>query len=385
MTHEQAWHPTADEITARREEIQGKLTRVRALLEHAGYDALRLTTVASTTWITAGTTTYVDDSSEHALCNVLVTRDAAFVVSDVIEEPHLRDEEHVEELGFTLVIEPWQERGRWLAALAERTRVLDEDAMTTSGASEADRSIASELLTLRQRLVPTEQQRMRTCGQLAAGAMAEAITAVRPGMTEDEAAAQLAAASRRRGGSPIVVLVGSDARIYRYRHPVPTARPIERYAMLILCLRWRGLVAAITRSVHFGPLPEDLARTAQAVARVDAAMIAGTRAGATLRDVYALARQAYAEVGHPAAIDEHHQGGLIGYRSREELATTETATELAPGCALAWNPSIRGAKSEDTVLLGPEGTEILTAIASWPVWEIEVAGRRIPRPSIAER
>jgi len=47
------------------------------------------------------------------------------------------------------------------------------------------------------------------------------------------------------------------------------------------------------------------------------------------------------------AIREHHQGGTTGYLARDvqNPATTDT---LAEGIAVAWNPSLTGAKIEAT-------------------------------------
>ncbi|HXT34751.1 MAG TPA: aminopeptidase P family protein, partial [Chloroflexota bacterium] len=52
------------------------------------------------------------------------------------------------------------------------------------------------------------------------------------------------------------------------------------------------------------------------------------------------------------------------------------------GQAFAWNPSIAGAKVEDTVLLGERGIEVLTATGEWPMVEVEVGGKRFLRPAI---
>ncbi|PJF33090.1 MAG: peptidase M24, partial [Candidatus Thermofonsia Clade 1 bacterium] len=89
------------------------------------------------------------------------------------------------------------------------------------------------------------------------------------------------AESYERGGVPIVVLVASDERVASYRHPLPTDKPIERYAMLVLCFRKDGLVISLTRLVHFGAMPDELRRKAEACARVDARLILGTQAGRT--------------------------------------------------------------------------------------------------------
>jgi antitoxin VapB len=187
-----------------------------------------------------------------------------------------------------------------------------------------------------------------------------------------------------RAVQPIVILIATDERVFRYRHPLPTPRQLERYAMLVLCGRWKGLVCSVTRLVHFGRLPDSLLRKQQAVTRVDAALIAATRPGVTLGQVLARGVATYQEVGFPEEWRRHHQGGPAGYEPREWLATPESSFVVRPGQAFAWNPSIEGTKSEDTILVQEAGPLILTEMVGWPTLQIEVDGVGIPRPAILE-
>ena len=45
---------------------------------------------------------------------------------------------------------------------------------------------------------------------------------------------------------------------------------------------------------------------------------------------------------------------------KELIATPGTHQEIREGQAFAWNPSVEGAKAEETFVLGPDGPEILT-------------------------
>lgn len=362
----------------RAEEVASKLADLRALMGRRRLDALRLETVPSMAWITAGARTFIDESTETPAFTIAVTQDRAYALTDGIEAPRLRSEEHLDMLGFEIVAEPWYRRDAFAAALASgRTTAQDGP-----GAGE---DVSRDVRLLRMRLRTGEIARMREVCALAGEAMAAATSALRPGMTEWEASALLAGEGRTRGGEPIVVLVGSDERIFQYRHPTPTAKPIERYAMLVLCLRRAGLVAALTRCVYFGKLPDELRAKALATARVDVDLMRGSRPGATLGEMFALARASYAAVGHPDAIEEHHQGGTIGYRSREIIATPDDTTALAEGMACAWNPSIQGAKSEDTILISSAGPQVLTTMPDWPTWTITGDGWTVERPAIWER
>jgi Xaa-Pro aminopeptidase len=154
--------------------------------------------------------------------------------------------------------------------------------------------------------------------------------------------------------------------------------------MLVLCGRCWGLVCSLTRLVHFGRLPEELQSKARAVAKVDATIIAETRPGRTLGEIFARLQAAYAEAGYPDEWKLHHQGGPAAYEPREYIATPDGKDVVYLGQVYAWNPSITGAKSEDTVLVGETGNEVLTNIPGWPVLTVNVGEKQAVRPAILE-
>jgi antitoxin VapB len=244
--------------------------------------------------------------------------------------------------------------------------------------------LSNEMARLRAQLLPEEGERYRSAGRLCAEAMNAAIRAVRPGQSEYEIAALLDQETFARGVQPIVNLIATDDRIFNFRHPLPTSKKMEKYAMLVLCGRKEGLVTSITRLVYFGRMPDDVRRKMVAVASIDAAFIAGTQPGRALNEVFRSATDAYAMTGFANEWHLHHQGGPAGYEPREWVATSATTDVVAAGQAYAWNPSITGAKSEDTILVGPSSNEILTAIPDWPMLLVEADGQNIPRPAILE-
>jgi hypothetical protein len=100
--------------------------------------------------------------------------------------------------------------------------------------------------------------------------------------------------------------------------------------------------------------------------------------GSPLYNVYDALAGAYRAQGYPAAIREHHQGGITGYLAREVIATPQTGVQLDTGMALALNPSLPGVKIEDTFLLQADGLENLTPDSNWPTVVHE--GRLRPLP-----
>ncbi len=86
----------------------------------------------------------------------------------------------------------------------------------------------------------------------------------------------------------------------------------------------------------------------------------------------------------------HTQGGPIGYGAREfgvaPLAAPDRYTEIAveDGQAVAWNPTVQGAKSEDTFLVGDDGNEMITNSPTWPAVTVPLADGTLTRPGILE-
>jgi antitoxin VapB len=208
--------------------------------------------------------------------------------------------------------------------------------------------------------------------------MDRAVRAVRPGQSEYEIAGLLAYETERRGVQCIVNLVATDERISSFRHPLPTGKKMERYAMLVQCGRRRGMVGSCTRLVHFGRVPDDLRRKSEAVAKIDAVFISATRPGRTLGEVFERARATYAETGYANEWRLHHQGGPVGYEAREAIAVPGLTDVVQVGQPYAWNPSITGTKCEDTILVGASGNEVLTEIPGWPTIAVTLPGEAGP-------
>jgi len=118
------------------------------------------------------------------------------------------------------------------------------------------------------------------------------------------------------------------------------------------------------------------------VLRVDARVNLESRPGAVLSEVFGAAAEQYALEGFPGEWHRHHQGGLTGYAGREVFATAGAPHRLATWQAIAWNPSITRVKSEDTVLITPDGPEVLTRTGRWPQHVVELSAGRLDRPAL---
>lgn len=360
-------------------EIEIKEARLRELMDRRQLDAVVLDRVSSFAWLTGGGASYINTATDTGAASLVYTAEGKTAVTTNIEAGRLRDEEHLASLGWNVLEEPWYEPQVAVERITQGLRVGSDS--PRAGAVD----LSADIAHLRASLTPEEGDRFRTLGRLCADAMTESIRRVAPGQTEYEIGSILAAETARRGVWPIVALVAADDRVFKYRHPIATDRPLERYAMLVLCGRRWGLVCSITRLVHFGALPDDLRRKQEAVAMVDAAFLAGTRPGRRLNEVFQDAAQEYAAMGYPDEWQKHHQGGAAGYEPREYLGTPQAAEIVESGQAFAWNPSVTGVKSEDTILLTSAGIDVLTATPELPTITVERAGVTFTRPAVLER
>ncbi len=311
-------------------------------------------------WVTGGAVELrVLTPCETGVASLLVTAEGKrYYFTTENEAPRLHDEEFGA-LDFEPVLFPWYADETASAAAKLAGGPLGSD---TPGPG----LISINIFPLRAALSEIEIERYRWLGAETAAATVEALHQVEPGLSEYDLEAITEAGLLRRGILPSVALYAVDHRILKYKHAVPRGKRLKSYAMLNLCSRKWGLAISITRFVHFGALPHDLAKNFEAAAHVNAALMNATRPGATSAQLFTVAQAAYAAQGFPGEEQFHHQGGPTGYGEREWVATPNGAEVVVNNQAFAWNPSIRGGKAEDTVLLRDGVIENLTPTPELP-------------------
>ena len=356
-------------------EVDSKLEFIRQALSETGAIALRLRGTDWFAWATAGGSHTVLLTAETGVAELLITAETAWVLTDEIEAQRLQDEELA--ANFQMHIYPW-------ADVAQREAFVKE--ITGGGNVMSDRPIypketpiIASLKSRKQTMMPSELERYRRVGRLASEAMTEVLSAAKPTWTEYQLAGAGAQALWARGLHPALTLVAGERRLPLYRHATATAEEIGRQAMLVFCARGWGLYANLTRFVSFDFLGENHSELHRQVREIEAAGLNSCRPGVSLNAVYDTLKTAYEEEGYPQAIRQHHQGGTTGYLAREVVANPGTSDMLAENMAVAWNPSLSGAKIEDTFVIHSDGTlENLTFDPNWP--SVEVAGRLRPVP-----
>lgn len=370
-------------MKALKEEVSRKLELIREALTETGATGIRLKGTDWFAWATGGASNTVLLTAETGVAEVLVTVRDAWVLTDEIEAQRLEDEEL--SADFKLHVDPWADaaaRESFVREVTNEGNVLSDvcdKAKRLRSTSHVDKRLPASLQQHKRIMVSSELERYREVGRKASEAMTEVLSKAQPTWTEYQLAGAGAQALWARGLHPALTLVAGERRLALYRHATATGEPLGVRAMLVFCAREYGLYANLTRFVSFGTVPDPEAELHQYIREIEAQALNACKPGTSLDTVYHVLAQAYEQHGFPNAIREHHQGGTTGYLAREIVANPTTTDTLVEGVPIAWNPSLPGAKVEDTFVILPDGTlENLTFDPNWP--SVEVEGRLRPLP-----
>jgi Xaa-Pro aminopeptidase len=224
--------------------------------------------------------------------------------------------------------------------------------------------------TLRARKEPSELARMRQAAVLAGDVLTGAIDLLKPGVMENEVAAEIEYQMRRGGASgpafETIVAFGDRSAL---PHARPTAKRLRKNELVVLDL---GAILAhycsdITRTVYVGRAPARVKEWYRAVLEAQIAAIAAVRAGVSCGDVDAAARQVLA--GYKLdRLFTHSTGHGLGLEVHEDprVARGQKA-RLEPGCVVTIEPGVYmagvgGIRIEDDVAVHAGNTEVLTRI-----------------------
>jgi Xaa-Pro dipeptidase len=361
------------------EELNAKHDKLVAWLRAQQLEGVLLRRHENIAWLTGGAVEVrVLTPGETGVASLLVTAEGKrYYFTTENEAPRLQDEEFGA-LDFEPVIFPWYADDTPAAARRLAGAHIGSD---TAGPG----LIPVNLYPLRESLSESEVARYRWLGAQTADATVESLHEVEPGLSEYDLEALTAANLLRRGVMPSVYLFAVDDRIYKYKHAVARGARLKKYGMLNLCSRKWGLAISITRFVHFGEVPAELSARFKSAAQVNAALLDASRVGATSAELFRVAQTAYAAEGFPGEERFHHQGGPTGYGEREWVATPEGKQTAVNNQAFAWNPSIRGGKAEDTVILHDGKIEWLTATPELPVINATANGQVYPAAGVLEK
>lgn len=363
------------------DEIREKDKRVREFLYSRGFNALLVKRQANFSWLTGGGLNLVGITTDVGATSLLVTEDKKFAITNNIESPRMAHEEYLEERGFIIKDFPWYED--------QEAKIIKELAGGGKIASDwpfPDATVLVEdIARLRYCLTPEEIERYLWLGEKVSEALEKTMLKTNQGEKESQVVGRLCNELWKDRIDPVTLMAAADERIFKFRHPIPSEKKIDRYLMVSVNARKWGLIVSLTRFVHFGKVPYDLRAKYEANVFIDCTFMAHTKPGVPAADVLRKGIEAYEKKGYPDEWRLHHQGGSIGYTGRDYRTSFQTTDVVQINQAFTWNPSITGTKSEDTILTTPEGPVPITKPVLYPTISMEVEGIRFIRPDILEK
>jgi Xaa-Pro dipeptidase len=362
-------------------EIKEKERRVRDFLRSKGLKALLLKRQANFSWMTCGGLNLVGIATEFGATTLLITENSKFLISNVIEAPRMILEEGLEKQGFIVKTFPWHE-DQEVSIVKE---IVGEGPLGSDIPFPNATVLTEEVAKLRYSLTPEEQKRYRWLGKRVSIALEKTIMKAKKGEKESAVVGRLCKELWKDRIDPVTLMSAADDRISNFRHPIPTEKRIEKYLMVSVNARKWGLIVSLTRFVYFGKLPKELREKYEANVFIDCTMMAHTHPGIPAKEVLQKGIDAYKEKGYPEEWKFHHQGGSIGYTSRDYRVSFKTPDIIQENQAFTWNPSIAGTKSEDTILATSKGMEMITHSILYPTLSLSVAGISFNRPAILEK
>jgi len=339
--------------------------RLDSVLDERALEAVWFGKTNSFAWLTDGGDSVIDRGVEVGIAAVGYDGEGLTVVTDNIEAPRLADEE----LPADMTIESYD----WHAnSLGEA--VADVSATPAAADFDVPGFESVDTTPLRQPLTDAEINRFRSLGTEAAEVIETVMREAEPADTEREVAGRLRERLFARGIESPVVLVGGGERTQQYRHYKSKDTQLGTHALASIVAVRDGLCASASRLVAWDP-PAWLHERTENAMTVEATALAATQAvgtaGGTAGEVFDAIRDAYAAVGYDGEWRNHHQGGAAGYASREWIATPDATDPVEVPMAYAWNPTVQGAKSEDTFLVSQDTVETLTATGDWPTTTVQ--------------
>lgn len=347
-----------------------KRERVQTWLRERGLGGVIISRRDHFAWITCGGDNHVLKNSEIGVGHLVITPEKCYLVAHSMDALRLF-EEQIPGQGYELVSLHWY---RGDPRLVARDLIGERWAADTHFEDAVD--VNRDLSLLHDPLTELELSRCRWLGQQVGNILCEVAQSLRPGQSEEEVARDLYMACIGQGIELDVLIVGSDERIFRYRHPLPTAKKIRHYVLLHPAARRWGLHANVSRSVYFGKPTDEVTHAYRAVATLEAHLLDRLVPGLPFSEVFEWQKRQYAELGFADEWRNHFQGGPTGYVVVDALRHSTTA-KVQVNQAFDWFITVTGAKVEELVLLSKRGLEIPSFQSPWPVFSPET-GMSVP-------
>lgn len=356
-----------DRTAARRADIEAKQTAVVPILEAMGAEALVLLMPAHVSWFTAGLNLrgLAADSERPG---VYTNGRQRWLVCSNVDTHRLFDEE-LDRLGFQ--IKEWQ----WAGGRADLLAGLTAGKKVAADRPFPNIPMANERLRPLVRVLSGfEQEQYRDLGRVVAHAVEATGRNFERGQTEEEVAGQVGHRFLRHGVEPTAISATADGRGAKYRRAGFAAVPVTRTCVLQATGERDGLFVTCSRTVSFGPAPDDLRVAHDLAARQAALCRANTGPDVTVAAVGEAARSVLVNTAYEFDWRLYQPGYGTGRFAAEELRKAGLEDPLEIGMAVVWQSRVGPAAAIDTVIVTDGEPVPVTPLDEWPLKRLAIRG-----------
>jgi len=283
------------------EDAEVKKDRVRKYLKEKQLEGVLITTREQFSWVTSGGDNHVIRSSNLGFGCIVLTAKKAYLVAHSMDADRLM-EEQMHGQGYELVALRWYEGDIRIKALELAGNQVGSDTDLSGSLN-----IYNDLVDLHYPMTNLELKRLRWLATVTDDIFCTIARAVRPGQTEVDIANKLQCAHINAGLDVDVLIVGSDERCFKYRHPLPTEKSLRNYLMLHTVARRWGLHCNLTRFVHFGEPPNQIRGIYNSAVYIESQVLQSLSPGVRFADILEWQKKWYAEKGYPKEWQKHFQ------------------------------------------------------------------------------
>ena len=337
-----------------------RIQPLRDLMKAKGLEAFVLRRNPNLAWAIAGRS-HVPTTIDAACFDLIITQDSATAITNVVEAPRLSAEELPSEVTVKAV--------KWSEGRDPQLPTGSKVGCDQPGADRID--LGTEVEMMRQSLIASDVERFKEICVDAAAALGNAMKQVESTDREIDVAGLIAHSLWQADLEVAFLGVAGQERVHKFRHPLPTDAVIGNRVSASICAKRKGLIASVTRIVTFGELTNQMVSDYTSIFKVEAALFDATVVGKPFSDPINAAIAAYPANGFD--VDEwtkHHQGGPTGFLPRDWPANQATTRLIANNQPIAWNPTGKGWKAEDTIVATDSGVKLLTNDPEWPAFEV---------------
>ena len=360
-------------------EFNQKLNKLFSFMNNYGYEALVIGRKDNFAWISCGGNNELAIPSESGAGIIIITYEKKYLIAQAMDIYRLRDEELPSKELFELISLKWYED----SPLDRVAKLLDGKKFLCDVAVDGGMYAPGVFYNLHFPLTNFEIERYVSLGKLGERIFLKIASEIKSGIREIDVASMFAYEFMKENIKPVCYIIGSDDRIFKYRHCIASEKKIDRMVMLAPAFRKYGLTMPMTRMIYFGDkLPEEIAARYDAVCQIESATLSSCIPGAKFADILNIQKTTYALLGYDEEWKKHAQGGITGYLINDPLQCLDPVAAVKVGQSFNWYITISGVKVEETALSDKEGVHLLTVNGDWPTKAYESAGKSYMLPQI---